>query len=97
MELMFPRSQVTGDGNGSEELTFGCDSGRTSGATVMADKGKQEHFSQERQRESPEGAPYKKITGEPRPPIEDDDFARRAGEIIARAVGAVTDPRRRGK
>jgi hypothetical protein len=62
------------DGNGSEELTFGCDSGPTSGATVMADKGKQEHFSQERQSESPEGPPYRKITGEPRPLMEDDKF-----------------------
>jgi hypothetical protein len=63
----------------------------------MADKEKQESFSQGRQRESPEGAPYKKITGEPRPPMEDVNFARRAGEIIARAVGAVTDRRRRDK
>jgi hypothetical protein len=28
----------------------------------------------------PEGVPYKKITGEPRPPMEGDNFARRAGE-----------------
>jgi hypothetical protein len=64
----------------------------------MADKGKQEHFSQERQRESPEGAPYKKMTGEPRPPMEDDNFARKAGEIIARAVRTASDPfHRRGR
>jgi hypothetical protein len=63
----------------------------------MAEKEKQEQFSQERQRESPEGAPYKKITGQLWPPPEDDNLARRAGEIIARAMGAVTDRGRRGK
>jgi hypothetical protein len=62
----------------------------------MADKVKQEHFSQQRQREL-ESALSKKITGEPRPLMEDDNFARRAGEIIARAVGTLTNRRRRGK
>jgi hypothetical protein len=64
----------------------------------MDDKGKQEHLSQERQRESPQGAPYKKMSGELRRPKEDNDFARRAGEIIARAARTAGEPLdRRGK
>jgi hypothetical protein len=64
----------------------------------MAAKGKQEYFSQERQRESLKDAPYKKISGELRPPMEDNDFARRAGEIIARAARTASDPfDRRGR
>jgi hypothetical protein len=36
--------------------------------------------------------------GAPRPPMEDNDFARRAGEIIARATRTAGDPLdRRGK
>jgi hypothetical protein len=80
------------DGNGSEELTFGCDSGRTSGTTVMADKGKQEHFSQERQRESPEGCTVQeepeshgllsRMTILPAGPVK----------LLQERWGAVTDP-----
>jgi hypothetical protein len=58
----------------------------------MAEKGKHEHFSQERQRELPEGAPSNKITRAAPPPMEDDNFARRAGKIIARAVRTASDP-----
>jgi hypothetical protein len=62
----------------------------------MADKEKPEDFSREPPRESPKGAPYWR--GAPRPPMEDNDFARRAGEIIARAARTAGDPLdRRGK
>jgi fructose-1,6-bisphosphatase/inositol monophosphatase family enzyme len=67
------------------------------GRQFMAEKGKHKHFSQERQRVSPEGALCKKIAGGQPPPMEDNNFARRAGEIIVTAMRAVTDHRRRGK
>jgi hypothetical protein len=57
----------------------------------MADKEKREDFSREPQRESPpKGAPY--WGGAPWPPMEDKNFARRAGEIIARAARIPGDP-----
>jgi hypothetical protein len=59
----------------------------------MAEKGKQEHFSQEG---SPEDAPSKKRTREPPLPMADDNFARRAGEIIASAVRTASAPFDRG-
>jgi hypothetical protein len=64
----------------------------------MAEKGKQRPFAQERQREMPERAWPKNTIGEPPPPMADDNFARRAGEIIARAVRTATEPfHRRGR
>ncbi len=55
----------------------------------MRETGKQEQFSKERQREMPEEAPSIKSIGEPAP-IDDHSFARRAGQIIARAVRSVS-------
>jgi hypothetical protein len=64
----------------------------------MAEKVKQGPFSQERQREMHEGAPRKETTGQPSVPMDDDNFARRAGEIIARAARTASEPfDRRGR
>jgi len=49
----------------------------------MREKEKQEHFSERK----PEEAPPTKSIKEPAA-IDEDSFARRAGEIIARAAGA---------
>jgi hypothetical protein len=64
----------------------------------MRDKGKQEGFPAERHSGTPEQAPSKASIREPAP--DDESFARRAGEIIARAVrvaghGVRRDPKRK--
>jgi hypothetical protein len=51
----------------------------------MRGKGKQEQFSNDRCRKTPKEAPPPKTIGEPAP-VDDESFARRAGQIIARAV-----------
>jgi hypothetical protein len=59
----------------------------------MREKGKQEWSSEERQRLSPEEASSTKSIKDPAP-IDEDGFARRAGEIIAQAAGHVKDASR---
>jgi hypothetical protein len=54
----------------------------------MREKENKEQYSKERRREGPEEAPARKSIGDPAP-IDDDTFARRAGQIIARAVRGV--------
>jgi hypothetical protein len=54
-------------------------------ATAMREKENKEQYSKERR---PEEAPFRKSIGDPAP-IDDDTFARRAGQIIARAVRGV--------
>jgi hypothetical protein len=56
----------------------------------MREKEKQEWSSEGGQRQSPEEAAPTQSTKDP-VPIDEDGFARRAGEIIARAAGHVRD------
>ena len=55
----------------------------------MREKGKQEWSSEEGQ-QSPEEAPPPKSIKDPAP-IDEDGFARKAGEIIARAASHASD------
>jgi hypothetical protein len=59
----------------------------------MREKGKQEWPSEEGQRWSPEEAPATKSIKDPAS-IDEDGFARRAGEIIAQAARHVNDANR---
>jgi hypothetical protein len=74
-------------GNETQERTFG----QKQVATSMREKTKQEQQQLSRERQDRENSGSPKPSAD-LPPIYDDGFARRAGEIIARAA-----VQRRGK